>query len=67
MANGLLTADKHCIGRTVDDVRFQIESTAVSGRQCKRYYKASIGIFDRSNSKHKWDISQLEEVDKRWP
>lgn len=32
--NMLLTADEHCIGRVVDDVRFQIESNAVSQRHC---------------------------------
>ncbi|XP_050133332.1 uncharacterized protein LOC126609426 isoform X1 [Malus sylvestris] len=37
--NILLTADEHWIGRTVDDVRFQIDSTAVSGRHCKIYRK----------------------------
>ncbi|XP_009379272.2 myosin-10 isoform X1 [Pyrus x bretschneideri] len=37
--NILLTADEHWIGRTVDDVRFQIDSNAVSGRHCKIYRK----------------------------
>ncbi|CAL9006916.1 unnamed protein product [Prunus brigantina] len=37
--NILLTADEHYIGRTVADVRFQIESTAVSARHCKIYRK----------------------------
>ncbi|XP_021858951.1 uncharacterized protein [Spinacia oleracea] len=32
--NILLTANEHCIGRVVDDVRFQIESNAVSQRHC---------------------------------
>ncbi|KAL6290057.1 hypothetical protein ACE6H2_007567 [Prunus campanulata] len=45
IANGLLTADKHCIGRTVDDVRFQIESTAVSGRQCQRTTKHPLAFL----------------------
>uniref|UniRef100_A0A2P2J5X1 FHA domain-containing protein n=2 Tax=Rhizophora mucronata TaxID=61149 RepID=A0A2P2J5X1_RHIMU len=33
--NMILTGNEHCIGRLVDDVRFQIESTAVSGNHCK--------------------------------
>lgn len=33
----LLTADEHCIGRFVDDTRFQIESTAISANHCKIY------------------------------
>ncbi|KAG5538532.1 hypothetical protein RHGRI_019196 [Rhododendron griersonianum] len=37
--NMLLTSDEHCIGRLVDDVRFQIESNAVSGSHCKIYRK----------------------------
>ncbi|KAF2298191.1 hypothetical protein GH714_018452 [Hevea brasiliensis] len=37
--NMLLTGDEHCIGRLVEDVRFQIESTAVSGKHCKIYRK----------------------------
>ncbi|XP_021756236.1 putative protein tag-278 isoform X2 [Chenopodium quinoa] len=32
--NILLTADEHCIGRVVDDVRFHIDSNAVSQRHC---------------------------------
>lgn len=35
----LLTGDEHCIGRLVEDMRFQIESTAVSGKHCKIYRK----------------------------
>ncbi|XP_051121776.1 uncharacterized protein LOC127245114 isoform X2 [Andrographis paniculata] len=31
----LLTKDEHCIGRLVDDSRFQILETAVSGSHCK--------------------------------
>ncbi|XP_021692821.2 uncharacterized protein LOC110673899 isoform X2 [Hevea brasiliensis] len=37
--NMLLTGDEHCIGRLVEDMRFQIESTAVSGKHCKIYRK----------------------------
>ncbi|KAK9742849.1 hypothetical protein RND81_03G200300 [Saponaria officinalis] len=33
--NILLTADVHIIGRLVEDVRFQVESTAVSQRHCE--------------------------------
>ncbi|GAB2271581.1 hypothetical protein Dimus_006413 [Dionaea muscipula] len=33
--NMLLRANEHCIGRTVEDNRFQIESNAVSQRHCK--------------------------------
>lgn len=35
----LLTADEHCIGRLVEDTRFQIESSAVSANHCKIYRK----------------------------
>ena len=38
----LLTRDEHSIGRLVDDFRFQIESTAVSGKHCKIYRKSAI-------------------------
>ncbi|XP_012083552.1 uncharacterized protein LOC105643102 isoform X1 [Jatropha curcas] len=37
--NMLLTGDEHCIGRLVEDLRFQIESTSVSGKHCKIYRK----------------------------
>ncbi|XP_057980290.1 uncharacterized protein LOC131166072 isoform X2 [Malania oleifera] len=37
--NMLLTADEHCIGRLVDDMRFQIESNAISAYHCKIYRK----------------------------
>ncbi|KAJ4727100.1 SMAD/FHA domain-containing protein, putative isoform 1 [Melia azedarach] len=37
--NMLLTADEHCIGRLVEDTRFQIESSAVSANHCKIYRK----------------------------
>ncbi|KAL9234394.1 hypothetical protein vseg_009273 [Gypsophila vaccaria] len=33
--NILLTADAHIIGRLVEDVRFQVDSTAVSQRHCE--------------------------------
>ncbi|CAL0324549.1 unnamed protein product [Lupinus luteus] len=35
--NILLTADEHCIGRLVDDVRFQIDSHSVSANHCRIY------------------------------
>ncbi|KAL1331402.1 uncharacterized protein [Arachis hypogaea] len=35
--NILLTADEHCIGRLVEDVRFQIDSNSVSANHCKIY------------------------------
>ncbi|XP_057488525.1 protein FAR1-RELATED SEQUENCE 2-like [Actinidia eriantha] len=37
--NILLTSDEHCIGRLVDDKRFQIESNAVSANHCRIYRK----------------------------
>ncbi|KAL2477940.1 SMAD/FHA domain-containing protein [Forsythia ovata] len=37
--NMLLTSDEHCIGRLVDDSRFQIVSPAVSAHHCKIYRK----------------------------
>ncbi|RYQ93493.1 hypothetical protein Ahy_B09g099768 isoform B [Arachis hypogaea] len=39
--NILLTADEHCIGRLVDDVRFQIDSNNISANHC-RIYRMSI-------------------------
>lgn len=35
----LLTSDEHCIGRLVDDARFQIIAPAVSAHHCKIYRK----------------------------
>ncbi|XP_042478044.1 uncharacterized protein LOC122059374 isoform X2 [Macadamia integrifolia] len=40
--NILLTADEHCIGRLVEDKRFQIESKAVSGNHCRIYRRRII-------------------------
>lgn len=37
--NMLLTSDEHCIGRLVEDTRFQIASPAVSAYHCKIYRK----------------------------
>ncbi|GLT51903.1 hypothetical protein SLA2020_252770 [Shorea laevis] len=47
--NMLLTADEHCIGRNVEDVHFQIESTAVSAYHCTIYRKRVTGD-DAENS-----------------
>ncbi|XP_044493067.1 uncharacterized protein LOC123216641 isoform X3 [Mangifera indica] len=49
--NMLLTADEHCIGRLVEDTRFQIESNAVSANHCKIYRKrvATEAVEDLSN------------------
>lgn len=41
----LLTADEHCIGRLVEDTRFQIESIAVSAYHCK-IYRRRLGADD---------------------
>ncbi|KAL3001047.1 hypothetical protein AAZX31_09G246000 [Glycine max] len=35
--NILLTANEHCIGRLVEDVRFQIDSNSVSANHCRIY------------------------------
>ncbi|KAJ7962234.1 SMAD/FHA domain-containing protein, putative isoform 1 [Quillaja saponaria] len=35
--NMLLTEDEHCIGRLVEDPRFQIESNAISANHCRIY------------------------------
>ncbi|KAG2729587.1 hypothetical protein I3843_01G252700 [Carya illinoinensis] len=43
--NMLLTADEHCIGRLVEDTRFQIESIAVSAYHCK-IYRRRLGADD---------------------
>ncbi|KAM7472121.1 hypothetical protein LguiA_010304 [Lonicera macranthoides] len=37
--NMLLTCDEHCIGRVVEDARFQIVSNQISGNHCKIYRK----------------------------
>ncbi|XP_016198864.1 uncharacterized protein LOC107639774 isoform X2 [Arachis ipaensis] len=39
--NILLTANEHCIGRLVDDVRFQIDSNNISANHC-RIYRMSV-------------------------
>ncbi|GER31258.1 armadillo repeat kinesin 2 [Striga asiatica] len=41
--NMLLTSDKHCIGRLVDDARFQIIAPAVSALHCKIYRRIGSG------------------------
>lgn len=48
--NMLLTSDEHCIGRLVDDMRFQIESNAVSGSHCKIYRKRAANEDAKSPS-----------------
>jgi len=35
--NIILSADEHCFGRLVGDVRFQIDSNSVSANHCKIY------------------------------
>lgn len=91
----LLTADEHCIGRLVEDTRFQIESNAVSANHCKIYrrrlsaddslehtvflkdsrfvhcsskalsfFASTIFLSVPSLLQHKWDISQLGEVEE---
>ncbi|QHO08372.1 uncharacterized protein DS421_14g472000 [Arachis hypogaea] len=39
--NILLTANEHCIGKLVDDVRFQIDSNNISANHC-RIYRMSV-------------------------
>lgn len=48
-SNILLSADEHCIGRLVDDLRFQIESTAVSANHCKIYRKVIVEDVERTS------------------
>ncbi|KAK2650521.1 hypothetical protein Ddye_018010 [Dipteronia dyeriana] len=49
--NMILTADEHCIGRLVEDTRFQIESNAVSASHCKIYRKRiDTGDVDHSSN-----------------
>lgn len=33
----MLSADEHCFGRLVEDVRFQIDSNSVSANHCRIY------------------------------
>lgn len=47
--NMLLTSDEHRLGRSVGESRFQMESTAVSGKHCKIYRK-KIAIGDAGNA-----------------
>ncbi|CAK7347939.1 unnamed protein product [Dovyalis caffra] len=37
--NIVLTGEEHCIGRLVEDTRFQVEANAVSGNHCKIFRK----------------------------
>ncbi|PON35220.1 TSC-22 / Dip / Bun [Parasponia andersonii] len=48
--NMILTADEHCIGRLVDDTRFQIDSNAVSAKHCKIYRKKVTNGDDKQTS-----------------
>ncbi|XP_072090628.1 uncharacterized protein [Arachis hypogaea] len=45
--NILLTANEHCIGRLVDDVRFQIDSNNISANHCTIYRMS-----------HKWNLKK---------
>ena len=45
----LLTADEHCIGRLVDDVRFQIDSNSVSANHC-RIYRMTVTTENMENT-----------------
>ncbi|XP_012569095.1 uncharacterized protein [Cicer arietinum] len=47
--NILLTADEHCIGRLVEDVRFQIDSNSVSANHC-RIYKTKVTNENMENT-----------------
>ncbi|CAA0842654.1 SMAD/FHA domain-containing protein [Striga hermonthica] len=47
--NMLLTSDEHCIGRLVDDARFQIIAPAVSALHCKIYRRVGTGDIQRGS------------------
>lgn len=47
--NMLLTADEHSIGRTVEDTRFQIESSTVSACHC-RIFRKRVAAEDMEHS-----------------
>ncbi|XP_059651529.1 uncharacterized protein LOC132299092 isoform X2 [Cornus florida] len=59
--NMLLTSDEHCIGRLVDDTRFQIISTAVSGNHCK-IYRRRVGAEDVENSSNLYKTVFLKDT-----
>ncbi|XP_011034583.1 PREDICTED: trichohyalin isoform X2 [Populus euphratica] len=40
--NIVLTGEEHCIGRLVEDMRFQVEANAVSGNHCKIFRKNAV-------------------------
>lgn len=40
--NIVLTGEEHCIGRLVEDTRFQVEANAVSGNHCKIFRKNAV-------------------------
>ncbi|KAL6964981.1 hypothetical protein U1Q18_036037 [Sarracenia purpurea var. burkii] len=56
--NMLLTSDEHCIGRLVDDMRFQIESNAVSANHC-RIYKRRVATEDAKNAENAFTSSTV--------
>lgn len=37
-----MTADEHCVGRVVEDIRLQIESNAVSAKHCRIFRKRAV-------------------------
>ncbi|KAJ7951000.1 SMAD/FHA domain-containing protein, putative isoform 1 [Quillaja saponaria] len=47
--NMLLTDDEHCMGRMVEDARFQIESNAVSANHC-RIYRMRVATENREST-----------------
>lgn len=68
----LLTSDEHCIGRLVEDTRFQIASPAVSAFHCKIYRKSVCregvgnpssfcGSFFLKDSRYKLHFSRLSD------
>uniref|UniRef100_A0A6N2MUI9 FHA domain-containing protein n=1 Tax=Salix viminalis TaxID=40686 RepID=A0A6N2MUI9_SALVM len=48
--NIVLTGEEHCIGRLVEDTRFQVEANAVSGNHCKIYRKNAVFLKDTSTN-----------------
>ncbi|XLU99269.1 hypothetical protein S245_013609 [Arachis hypogaea] len=66
--NILLTANEHCFGRLVDDVRFQIDSNNISANHCRIYRMSvtnenmvdttSIFLKDTSVVQHKWNLKK---------
>ncbi|KAJ6722777.1 SMAD/FHA DOMAIN-CONTAINING PROTEIN [Salix koriyanagi] len=48
--NIVLTGEEHCIGRLVEDTRFQVEANAVSGNHCKIFRKNAVFLKDTSTN-----------------